>query len=261
MALFSFRHSVKSFSTKVNGAERAAQQGQTLAHLRYISRPSAARVVERARVSPNDAETAQAAEAEAIRKKGRVAERFIVALPVEATAEQRAALARAFAERLTGGKAGYVFAIHDQNGNDLRNPHFHLVAFDAYERGGGRGRPRSVLGMARKGAVEKAAKLWADTHNDLMAGWGYGEASRISHLSHAARGIDQIPTIHEGPGARACAAKGIAPTPKPEWRRTDSGHSRAEANILIKEINQLKEMNDVQRPQRTGLGKRDDAHP
>ncbi|MEP0455804.1 MAG: hypothetical protein ABJD57_23355, partial [Roseibium sp.] len=121
MALFSFRHSVKTFSEKRVDESRAAKVGQTAAHLRYIARPKAARVVLRERLTgPTDAATAQEAEVAAQRGKGRVCERFIIALPVEATAEQREAMVRAFAEQLTGGSAGYMAAIHDKHGNDQR---------------------------------------------------------------------------------------------------------------------------------------------
>ena len=131
MALFSFRHSVKTFSEKRTDESRAAKVGQTAAHLRYITRPQAARTVLRQRLKGStDAATAQEVEEAAQRRKGRACERFIVALPVEATPEQREALVRAFAEKLTGGVAGYIAAIHDKQGNDQSNPHFHLVAFD-----------------------------------------------------------------------------------------------------------------------------------
>ena len=255
MALFSFRHSTRTFATKRRDGAREARMGQTAAHLRYIARPSAARVVEAERLpGATFAEAARAAEQAAQKRKGRVAERFIVALPVEATPEQRVALARGFCEALTQGRAGYVFAIHDTHGNDSRNPHAHIVAFDAFERTGGRGRPRSVLAMARKGAVERVAALWADTHNAAMKDWGFGPDSLISPLSYAARGIDRVPTIHEGPGARATARKGRRPRAKPEWSAVDQGHSRAEANAVIREINSIKEADDEQQPHRLGTG-------
>jgi hypothetical protein len=243
MALFSFRHSVRTFSPKRSKNERAAEHGQTVAHLRYITRPSAARVILRARVG-DDAEVARAAEQAAEKRGGRVAERFILALPVEATGEQRAALAQAFAEGLTQGIAGYVLAIHDARGNDARNPHCHLVAFDAFQKSGGRGRPRSVMGMAREGAVERVAALWARLHNEHMDAWGYGAASRITNLSLAARGIDQVPTIHEGAAARKMTARGAPMPSKDPWQRIDAGHTRAMANRIIREINQLKGRDD-----------------
>jgi hypothetical protein len=242
MALFSFSHSVKTFSEKREKSMREALVGQTAAHLRYITRPQATRVIVRERVaSANNIEVGQLAEEQAQRSKGRVCERFRVALPVEATQEQREALVRAFGDALTDGLAGYIAGIHDQSGNDVNNPHFHMAAFDHHQRSGGRGRPRSTLGMARKNAVERTAKLWADTHNRLMKEWGFGVESYIDHRSYKERGIDRIPQIHEGPASRAMADKGDRPETKKEWRDVDDGHTRAEANQIIREINKLKE--------------------
>lgn len=261
MALFSFKHSVKTFSDKRSAEARAAQHGQTAAHLRYITRPKAARIVVRERLAhPSDAQVAIAAEREAETRKGRVCERFILALPVEATPEQREALVRAFGEALTKGTAGYVVAIHDQHGNDIKNPHAHIAAFDVQVKGGGRGRPRSTIGMARKDAVEETAALWADTHNRMMAGWGYGADSQISHLSYAARGIDRLPQIHEGAASRHMFAQGETPATNDDWHHIDGGHTRAEANALIRAINALKQEAEHEQTNPTdGLGSGDEG--
>ena len=261
MALFSFKHSVKTFSDKRSAEARAAQHGQTAAHLRYITRPKAARVVFRQRLAhPKDAQVAIAAEREAETRKGRVCERFILALPVEATPEQREALVRAFGEALTKGAAGYVAAIHDQHGNDIKNPHAHIAAFDVQVKGGGRGRPRSTIGMARKNAVEEAAALWANIHNRMMAGWGYGAESQISHLSFAARGIDRLPQIHEGAASRHMFAQGETHATNADWHHIDGGYTRAEANALIREINTLKQEAEHDQTNPTyGLGSGDDG--
>ena len=73
MTLFSFRHSVRTFSEKRTAEARAAKHGQTAAHLRYITRPQAARSVLRERLSePTDARVAQAVERETATRKGRV---------------------------------------------------------------------------------------------------------------------------------------------------------------------------------------------
>lgn len=256
MALFSFRHSVRTFSEKRTADVRAAQRGQTAAHLRYITRPAAAREVLRERLcAEDDRQVAEAAERAAEARKGRVCERFIIALPVEASAEQRVALVRAFCEAITHGKAGYIAAIHDKAGNDIHNPHAHIAAFDIHEKTGGRGRPRSVIGMARKNAVETAAAQWAAIHNRLMSSWGYGPASHIDHRSFAARGIERVPAIHEGPGARAVAAKGQRPAAKAAWQAIDGGHTRAEANAVIRDINAIREaIDDHEDPHRLGRG-------
>lgn len=263
MALFSFRHSVRTFSDKRTAEARAAKHGQTEAHLRYITRTQAARTVLRVRLrEATDAKTAAVAEKEAATRKGRVCERFIIALPVEASPEQREALVRAFCEEITQGVAGYVAAIHDKSGNDTNNPHAHIAAFDVQVKTGGRGRPRSTLGMARKNAVEKTAALWAAIHNRMMDEWSYGLDSHITHLSYAARGIDRIPQIHEGAGSRAVTQKGAEGATKPEWHHIDEGHTRAEANTLIKEINAIKELENEQTDERIQhrLGKNDEEH-
>lgn len=242
MALFSFRHSVKTFSDKRSVEARAAKHGQTAAHLKYICRPQAARIVIRERLShPTDILVAEAAERDAEARKGRVCERFILALPVEATPDQREALVRVFAEALTKNVAGYIAAIHDQRGNDILNPHAHIAAFDVQVKSGGRGRPRSTIGMARKNAIEGAAALWAQTHNRLMQSWGHGPESRISHKSFAERGVDRLAEIHEGAASRQMRLNGKTPTPKADWHHIDSGHTRAETNAIIREINSLKQ--------------------
>lgn len=80
---------MKTFSPKCASNARAAIPGQTAAHLRYVTRPAAARVVIRQRLGEDNGTTAREAEGAAKKRGGRVAERFIVALPVEATLEQR----------------------------------------------------------------------------------------------------------------------------------------------------------------------------
>lgn len=50
-------------------------------------------------------------------------------------------------------------------------------------------------------------KAWADMNNELFAQKGL--SARISEESYEARGIDRIPTVHEGPNIRAMEEKGI----------------------------------------------------
>lgn len=258
MALFSFRHSVKTFSEKRTDDSRAAVLGQTAAHLRYITRPQAARTVLQERLPGRSrVEAARNAENEARKRRGRVCERFMIALPVEASPSQREALVRSLAEQLSKGIAGYVAAIHDQHGNDIKNPHAHFVFFDVQQKTGGRGRPKSTLGLARKNAIESAASLWAELHNRMMREWGFGSSSEISHLSYADRGLDRVPTIHEGASARATARAKKAQ--KKEWRHIDQGHTRAEANAVIQEINALKEARQDAGTIRLGKGDGDNA--
>ena len=50
-------------------------------------------------------------------------------------------------------------------------------------------------------------KAWADVSNRYLERYGHDE--RIDHRSNAARGLDEIPTIHEGVTARALEQKGV----------------------------------------------------
>lgn len=258
MALFSFRHSVKTYSDRRLAENRVAKSGQTAAHLRYITRQAAARSLVRARLSAESvSEIGRNAEENARKRRGRVCERFIVALPLEASEAERERLVVAFAEGLTQGQAGYVAAIHDRQGNDQDNPHFHLVAFDTFRKSAGRGRPASVLGMARKGAIERVADLWADLHNQMMREWGYGQELMITSRSFADQGIERIPTIHEGPGSRSMSALGRRLERKEKWRSVDAGRTRAEANHLINQINKMREDTNEKRDR---LGRTDDQN-
>jgi hypothetical protein len=181
-------------------------------------------------------------------KDGRVMECIILALPVEATPEQHARLVRALAERLTHGRAPWIAAIHyDRAGN----PHVHLYLFDETEprKPGQRGRSRKVIGFSKDGALEDARALWANLHNGLMDGWGYGPGSHIDHRSLADQGIARTPTLHEGPKVRAIAAKGGRPASRVRqeggrevrWPQIDEGSTRPETNRLVRAANALAE--------------------
>ena len=50
-------------------------------------------------------------------------------------------------------------------------------------------------------------KAWADATNRYLERYGYEE--RIDHRSHAERGLDEQPTIHEGVAARALERQGV----------------------------------------------------
>ena len=47
--------------------------------------------------------------------------------------------------------------------------------------------------------------LWAERANEALA--RAGEEARIDHRSHAERGLEILPTVHEGPTARAMAER------------------------------------------------------
>lgn len=53
-------------------------------------------------------------------------------------------------------------------------------------------------------------KAWAEVTNRYLQ--QYGHDARIDHRSHAERGLDEQPTIHEGAVARALEKKVLYPT-------------------------------------------------
>ena len=53
--------------------------------------------------------------------------------------------------------------------------------------------------------LEEVRGLWAERANEALA--RAGEEARIDHRSHAERGLEILPTVHEGPTARAMAER------------------------------------------------------
>ncbi|AHK70156.1 hypothetical protein AD931_02980 [Gluconobacter oxydans] len=124
-------------------------------------------------------------------QNGRIAECFIIALPREGTPEHHQHLVCDFAEKVTHGAAPWIAAIHyDRPGN----PHVHLIALEQNKpRTGGKGRPSKVIGLSRKGALERVREEWAETHNRIMAGTG----PPIDHRSLEDQGKGHLlPTLH-----------------------------------------------------------------
>ena len=79
---------------------------------------------------------------------------------------------------------------------------------------------------------------WADTSNHYLEKAGRGE--RIDHRSHAERGLDEQPTIHEGVAARAMERKGIVSD------RCELNRQIKADNALLRELKSLvKKMMDV----------------
>jgi hypothetical protein len=153
------------------------------------------------------------------RANGRLFQQVEIALPVELSGEEQIQLAQEFAFALSATEAGplpYSFAVHRGKGE---NPHAHIIVServcDGYERAPETWFKRAAdtkkqtpeLGGAKKSAafqprewLGEVRELWATRANDALK--LAGKEERIDHRSYAARGIEQIPTVHEGPNAR-----------------------------------------------------------
>lgn len=159
------------------------------------------------------------------RANGRLFQQVEFALPRELDRAAQIELARHFAEELTNTKDGflpYTLAIHSGKGE---NPHAHLMVservHDGHERSpetwfkrAATGDKPPELGGAKKTNafqgrewIDQVREQWAARANRSLELAGREE--RIDHRSHADRGFQQIPTVHEGPNVRQMHARGL----------------------------------------------------
>lgn len=185
--------------------------------------------------------------------KAQLAYSFDVALQNELSQEENYALAREFVLEnfvARGMIADLAFHDPDRGENGIQNPHFHVLCPI---------RPLNADGswgnkQRREWVLDENGERVPDGHGDFKfnavptTDWGSAEtllewrknwsdlvnkkfeekkiSERIDHRSYEARGIDLIPTIHEGPAVHSMEKKGI---------RTDKGSW----NRLIRRINSL----------------------
>lgn len=117
------------------------------------------------------------------RKNARVADKVMVALPIELTHAQRAELLTAFAEGMTEGRASWVAAIHD-GPSDADNPHAHLIFRDRdFETG------RRVMQLSEKGSTERLRVAWETHANTALQRAGLD--IRIDRRSLEAQGVER----------------------------------------------------------------------
>lgn len=87
-------------------------------------------------------------------------------------------------------------------------------------------------------------RAWANETNRILA--EHCVADRVDHRSHAERGLDELPTIHEGVSARAMEKRGIA-ADRCEWNREiKAGNSilrelKAKLDKLLQTVPQIAE--------------------
>ncbi len=181
------------------------------------------------------------------RANGRLYQQVEIGLPRELLSEQQIELARTFALELAATRDGflpYTLVVH--RGQD-KNPHAHILlserVADGYDRtpdtwfrrAALAGKQSPQLGGARKTAafqprewVSELRERWAKRANAALEHAGSPE--RVDHRSHAARGMEQFPTVHEGPYARRARERGLA-----DDRVASNAEIRA-ANLQLAEI-------------------------
>ncbi len=189
MAIYSLHHSSIGKSSQT-------QQYTSGAHVNYITRDSAASRIEARGIprAPGKAAAFMNIYEDSLRKNARVADKLMLALPRELTADQRAALVVEFADTVTSNRAIWFAAFHDK-GKDSANPHCHLVICDRDPATGKR-----VFGTSEKGSTERLRRIWEDKANAALARAGRQE--RIDHRTLEAQGKARRPTIHVGVQSR-----------------------------------------------------------
>ena len=154
-------------------------------------------------------------------KDSRLAREFVVALPIELSREEQIELLQEFIiEQFVSDGMCADAAIHDTDG---QNPHAHilLTVRPLDEQGRWQYKTEKEYLCVRNGEEQNPISerwnseeqlvawraAWAEVSNRYLERAGREE--RIDHRSNAARGIDEIPTIHEGVTACAMERKGI----------------------------------------------------
>lgn len=191
-----------------------------------------------------------AAEQAEKRKDGRTAREWVIALPAELDAAQRAALAREFAAALVERYGVAVdLAIHrpDREG-DNRNHHAHLLTTtrqvsrasdgslvlgdkasielsDTKRRALGLGPAADEIGAVRE--------LWEQIANRALE--RAGSAERIDSRSLAAQGIDREATQHLGPIASEMERRG-APSDRGDGNRQAAANNERRAQLTAEII-------------------------
>lgn len=169
-------------------------------------------------------------------KKAQLAYSFDIALQNEFSMQENIALARQFLlEQFVSRGMVVDFAVHspDKEDGDISNPHFHVMCpirpIEPDGKWGNKQRREYLLdehgerirdeagnyvfnavpttNWGKPETLEAWRHAWAELCNAKFAEKGLD--CWIDHRSYERQGIEQIPTVHEGPSVRAMEVKGI----------------------------------------------------
>lgn len=167
------------------------------------------------------------------RKDSQLAREANIALPVELSNEQQKELIRDFVQKEFVDKGMIAdIAIHR---DDLNNPHAHVMLTTREITPDGFG-PKN-RDWNDRGVLEQWREEWANHANKALEKEGIQE--RISHLSHEARGIEQLPTVHLGHIAHGMEKRGI------ESERGNVNRDRQEYNRIVVDLQKYREEKQV----------------
>lgn len=150
-----------------------------------------------------------AAEQAEKRSNSVTAREYVLALPAELDAKERAGLARAFASAVVEryGVAADVALHAPSAGGDDRNYHAHILTTTREVEADGLGKKTRILDAAKTGGpeIESLRELWAMQCNEALE--RHQQPARIDHRSYERQGVDEMPTIHLGPTSTAVERK------------------------------------------------------
>lgn len=221
-------------------------------------------------------------ESSARQKNTTIGRTYEMAIPIELPVSQYRDLAETFAREIASHGYACIWAVHynDQGSN----PHIHVLAADQpYEAGkwqpktrtayalddngdripvidkrtgqqkiGKRGRKewqriREDHHLKRKETLLRLREFWSDVANAALE--QAGRTERIDHRSYADRGIERVPTIHEGYAARRMAAEGQ------ESERIEINTAIRAANDAHSKLSQLQERRKLYERIRDGINR------
>ena len=192
-------------------------------------------------------------------KKAQLAYSFDIALQNEFSTQENIALARQFLlDQFVSRGMVVDFAVHqpDRDDGGIQNPHFHVLCpirpILPDGRWGSKQRREYVLDehgerirdeagdyvfnavpttdWGSPDTLEHWRQAWAELCNAKFAEKGLD--CRIDHRSYERQGVEQLPTVHEGPTVKAMEQKGI---------RTDKGDLNRwirKTNAMLREAKQ-----------------------
>ncbi|MFT9325504.1 MAG: MobQ family relaxase, partial [Acetobacter sp.] len=142
-----------------------------------------------------------AAEQAEKRSNSVTAREYVLALPAELDAKDRADLARSFASAVVEryGVAADVALHAPSAGGDDRNYHAHILTTTREVEPDGLGKKTRILDAAKTGGpeIESLRELWAMQCNEALE--RHQKPARIDHRSYERQGVDEMPTLHLGP--------------------------------------------------------------
>lgn len=163
------------------------------------------------------------------RKDAQLAREMNIALPRELTNDRQEELIQNYVQMEFVNKGMIAdIAIHR---DDKENPHAHVMVTTREITAEGFG-PKN-RDWNDRALLEQWREEWANHANKALEREGIQE--QISHLSHEARGLEQLPTIHLGHVAAEMEKKGI------ETNRGNINRERQEYNRLVVDLQKYRE--------------------